>query len=74
MLWVWDAPTWLSVWLTPALSWVTCRIWGHDPQSDQCGNPEHDFCSWCLKWLPNSAPRRPAPVASPDTPTGDQDA
>lgn len=37
---------------------VTCGIVGHDPVQDQCGDPEHDFCIFCGKRLPDQAPRR----------------
>jgi hypothetical protein len=33
---------------------VLCRIYGHRPERDQCGRPEHDFCLICNKLIPNS--------------------
>jgi len=26
-----------------------------DPERDQCGRPEHDFCLWCNKRMPGAA-------------------
>lgn len=31
-----------------------CTIHGHVPERDQCMRPEHDFCLWCHKSMPNS--------------------
>lgn len=37
--------------------WALCRYYGHKPVPDQCGRPEHDFCVYCSKLMPNSAHR-----------------
>lgn len=29
-----------------------CSVFGHEPEWDQCGIPEHDCCAWCQKLLP----------------------
>jgi hypothetical protein len=42
-------------WLNTAGQWVTCRVAGHEPERDQCGRPEHDFCLWCNKSMPHAA-------------------
>lgn len=33
--------------------WILCKIYGHEPERDQCGIPEHDFCGWCNRSMPN---------------------
>lgn len=33
--------------------WILCKIYGHEPERDQCGIPEHDFCGWCNRPMPN---------------------
>lgn len=35
--------------------WVLCQVYGHKPIADQCNKPEHDFCVYCSKPMPNSA-------------------
>lgn len=35
-----------------------CLIVGHDPEQDQCGIPEHDFCMTCRKLTPSKARER----------------
>lgn len=32
-----------------------CAAFGHRPEQDQCGKPEHDFCLTCGKGLPGEA-------------------
>lgn len=34
---------------------MLCEHVGHEPVSDQCGKPEHDFCHWCNKLMPGAA-------------------
>jgi hypothetical protein len=48
-----DAPVGLSRLNAPA-QWLLCKVLGHEPTRDQCGLPQHDFCPWCLKSLPDS--------------------
>lgn len=33
---------------------LLCRVYGHKPERDQCGIPEHDFCFYCKKRMPHS--------------------
>lgn len=48
-----EAP--LGLWrLNDPIQWVLCRIQGHQPERDQCGRPEHDYCLWCGKSMPDS--------------------
>ena len=60
--WAYDqSPEWIPEWIIKAILAVTCFIWGHEPERDMCNHPEHDFCVWCLKSMPNSwtpQPRR----------------
>lgn len=49
-------------WVATFAAWLGCKLAGHEPTCDQCGRPEHDYCLWCAKSMPNQAPRRPAPV------------
>lgn len=35
-----------------------CKIYGHEPTQDQCGMPEHDYCTICEELTPGQAPRR----------------
>lgn len=39
---------------------LMCRLFGHDPERDHCGMPEHDCCLWCQKLMPFQAPGRAA--------------
>lgn len=32
-----------------------CLYFGHEPVADQCDLPDHDFCVYCHKRMPNSA-------------------
>lgn len=34
---------------------LLCIYFGHKPVADQCDKPEHDFCVYCNKLMPNSA-------------------
>jgi hypothetical protein len=37
-----------------------CFTLGHYAISDQCGKPEHDLCTFCMKSMPNQAERKPS--------------
>lgn len=37
---------------------VSCSVFGHDPTSDHCGMPAHDYCQVCQTLTPGAAPRR----------------
>lgn len=37
------------------LQQTLCLIEGHTPIPDQCSQPEHDYCAWCQKSLPDQA-------------------
>lgn len=54
-----DAPDWVSDALDSVVvrpsKWVLCQIYGHEPERDQCGMPEHDFCLWCNRSMPYMA-------------------
>lgn len=59
MWWLHDGwPDWKPAWFIDAMSWLGCKVCGHEPIADQCGKPEHDFCAWCRKSMPHQAPRR----------------
>lgn len=45
-------------WIEQPASQVLCRIWGHEPEMDQCMRPEHDYCICCRILLPGQAPQR----------------
>lgn len=32
-----------------------CAVAGHESISDQCGKPEHDYCTFCREITPNGA-------------------
>lgn len=36
---------------------LLCPVWGHAPEMDHCGLPEHDFCSGCGKATSGEADR-----------------
>ena len=60
MHWLWrdDRGPWAQVLVDMAVSPATricCAIWGHQPERDQCGIPDHDFCLWCLRRMPGAA-------------------
>lgn len=40
-------------WLNDLAHAVLCLVFGHTPERDQCNNPEHDYCLWCGKSMPN---------------------
>lgn len=42
-------------WASSPVIWVSCKILGHVPIADQCGNPDHDFCAYCMKSTPGKA-------------------
>lgn len=44
----------IEMWFRRAL----CAMFGHEPDMDHCGRPEHDFCWSCNKPMPGMAPRR----------------
>lgn len=48
----WKADYW-PAWM-PDAWWhkLLCRLFGHLPMPDQCGNPTHDYCGWCQKSMP----------------------
>jgi hypothetical protein len=33
---------------------LACFFTGHTPERDHCMRPEHDFCLWCHKPMPNT--------------------
>ena len=37
--------------------WLLCRLFGHKPIADQCGDPAHDYCVWCSRSTPGAALR-----------------
>lgn len=37
--------------------WLLCRVFGHKPIADQCGDHAHDFCVWCNRSTPHMAGR-----------------
>ncbi len=52
----------LPVWLP--LGWLRrlgCFLWGHLPIVDMCGQPEHDFCAWCMASMPGRGHGRRPP-------------
>jgi len=49
------APDWTPTWFLAALDKLGCLLAGHEPERDQCGRPDHDFCLWCMKSMPNAA-------------------
>ena len=51
-----DAPDWAYTPLDlfeSAAKWVLCKVYGHEPQRDHCGKPEHDVCGWCNRSMPH---------------------
>lgn len=71
MWWVWadtDDRAWFG-WLSDRWPWhrrlsmedaiarPLCWFYGHNPIRDQCGNPDHDACSWCRTSMPGQAHR-----------------
>ena len=40
--------------LSDPIQKAMCVLTGHVPERDHCGRPEHDFCCWCQKAMPNS--------------------
>lgn len=37
---------------------LACAVlFSHEAIQDNCGKPDHDFCVWCRKSMPNQAPR-----------------
>ena len=60
MHWLWrdDHPELVQPlvnWLTEPVSRALCAKYGHLPERDHCGLPEHDFCLWCNKRMPGAA-------------------
>lgn len=60
MRWLWrdDRPEWADRVIDPLIGPVSrllCLAYGHMPERDQCGRPEHDFCLWCNKRMPGAA-------------------
>jgi len=45
-------------WIYDRIQSTICFFFGHSPEADQCGRPEHDFCLWCMKLTPNQAERK----------------
>lgn len=41
-----DKPDWMFA--PDVVQRGLCTALGHNFIPDQCGDPEHDFCSWCL--------------------------
>lgn len=39
----------------PVVARQLCSIFGHVPERDHCGMPEHDCCAWCQKLMPFQA-------------------
>lgn len=64
MHWLWDGwpYEWKPNWFIRASSWLGCKLAGHEPISDHCGRPAHDYCAWCSKSMPHQAPRRAAKI------------
>lgn len=56
MWWLEDLPEWADVIDSP-IRWLNCRVLGHSPVQDQCACSDHDYCSCCMKGMPNKAPR-----------------
>lgn len=52
-------PLW---WVADFAHKTVCFFSGHTPERDQCNNPDHDFCLWCGKSMPDSwtKPKEPA--------------
>jgi hypothetical protein len=42
-------------------AWACEFVGSHEPTRDQCNLPEHDFCGWCSKSMPNSWKKEPTP-------------
>lgn len=40
-------------WLSEKLIKVVCLFYGHYIIGDQCGIPEHRYCTYCGKSMPN---------------------
>lgn len=36
---------------------LSCSVWGHDPTTDHCGMPAHDYCEVCNQRTPGAAQR-----------------
>ena len=49
-LWFKDVDSEIVTYLMKAF----CDLIEHEPERDQCGIPEHDYCYWCRKSMPNS--------------------
>lgn len=49
----WAADGW-PFWLRDLLNAAVCRLFGHIPTRDQCGDPTHDYCMWCAKAMPGA--------------------
>jgi hypothetical protein len=56
MLWIWGGkPEWLADFLEVArVPKLLCFFYGHVAERDQCNRPEHDYCVYCNKGMPNS--------------------
>lgn len=54
-----DRQDWLdhdrTVWIETVGNWLACKVLGHCPIPDQCLNPKHDYCAFCLKSMPGKA-------------------
>lgn len=49
--------TWPWVWraeVSDAVVWLLCKGLGHLATPDQCGKPEHYFCTYCRKLMPQA--------------------
>ncbi|HEY6018638.1 MAG TPA: hypothetical protein VIY48_01745 [Candidatus Paceibacterota bacterium] len=49
-----DNKWWAPWWLEGLLQKTLCFLTGHTPERDQCGIPDHDYCLWCQKSMPNT--------------------
>lgn len=49
-------------WPSHSIQRLLCLVSGHVPIADQCNNPEHDYCAWCQKSMPNGAPEHQRPA------------
>lgn len=48
----WYAPEWGVL---NALGGLSCAVVGHDPTTDHCGIPDHDYCEVCMQRTPGQA-------------------
>jgi hypothetical protein len=59
-VWIMDhVGDWIELHVADKVAAWLCRRYGHLPEVDHCGLPEHDFCTGCNALTPGMAYRDP---------------